>query len=111
MNKAIIRLKEIFSENRVTSFSDFRKLSPDGFKRLDASVYGWFSSFRQDVVRQLAETDGLNMCLGLKRHTEEFAVGAPMEMIVKKLSFFFTDRCHSHAEIFFSRKIKSSCAR
>jgi hypothetical protein len=88
MNKAIIRLKEIFSENRVTSFSDFQKLPPDGFKRLDASVYGWFSSFRQDAVRQLAETDSLNMCLGLKRNTEEFAVGAPMEMIVKKLSFF-----------------------
>jgi len=88
MNKAIIRLKEIFSENRVTSFSDFRKLSPDGFRRLDASVYGWFSSFRQDAVRQLVETDGLNMCLGLKRNAEEFAVGAPMEMIVRKLSFF-----------------------
>ena len=88
MNNAIIRLKEIFSENRVTSFSDFRKLHPDGFKRLDASVYGWFSSFRQEAVRQLAETSGLNMCLGIKRNSEEFAVGAPMEMIVKKLSFF-----------------------
>jgi len=88
MNTAVSRLKEIFSENRVSSFSDFRKLSSDGLKRLDASAYGWFSSFRQDAVRQLAESNGLNMCLGLKRNMEEFAVGTPMEMIVKKLSFF-----------------------
>jgi hypothetical protein len=88
MNTAISRLKEIFSENQISSFSDFRKLSSNGFKRLDASVYGWFSSFRQQAITQLLESDGLNMCLGLKRNTEEFAVGAPMEMIVKKLSVF-----------------------
>lgn len=39
-------------------------------------------------MRKLADADGLNLCLGLKHNTEEFAGGAPMEMIVKKLSFF-----------------------
>jgi hypothetical protein len=40
------------------------------------------------MVRQLAESDGLNMCLGLKWNTEDVAIGASMEMIIKKLSFF-----------------------
>lgn len=88
MNSAIIRLKEILLENRVRSVADLRRLSPKAFSRLDASVYAWFSSFRTEIVRQLAETDGLNMCLGLKRKTENLAIGAPMEMIIKKLSFF-----------------------
>jgi hypothetical protein len=88
MDNAIIRLKEIFVENQVRGIADLRRLSPKEFKSLDASVYAWFSSFRTEMVRQLAESDGLNMCLGLKRNTEDLAIGAPMEMIIKKLSFF-----------------------
>jgi len=87
MNNAIVRLKEIFLENQVRNVGDLRKLDSKGFNRLDASIYAWFSAFRNDVVRQLAESDGLNLCLGLKRNTEDVAVGAPMEMIIKKLSF------------------------
>jgi hypothetical protein len=88
MDDTIIRLKEIFLENQVRNVADLRGLSPKGFNKLDASVYAWFSSFRTEMVRQLTESDGLNMCLGLKRNTENVAIGAPMEMIIKKLSFF-----------------------
>src|SRR6266511_2329462 len=88
MNSANIRLKEIFSENKVCNIADLPGLSPKEFERLDASVYGWFSAFRNEAVRWLAEMDGLNLCLGLKRNTEDVSIGAPMEMIIKKLSFF-----------------------
>jgi hypothetical protein len=88
MQNAIARLKEIFSENGVRSFLDFRDLGPKQLNRLDASIYGWFSSFRTEAVQGLRDADGINLCLGLKRGTEEFAIGAPMEMIIKKLSFF-----------------------
>lgn len=88
MNTSLIRLKEIFSESGVTCIRDLKRLSSRQFQRLDASVYGWFSSFRNDQIRALAGTDGVNLCLGLKNAGEEYAVGAPMEMIVKKLVFF-----------------------
>jgi hypothetical protein len=88
MDNAIIRLKEIFLENQVRNVADLHGLSSKEFNKLDASVYAWFSSFRTEMVRQLTESDGLNMCLGLKRNTENVAIGAPMEMIIKKLSFF-----------------------
>ena len=88
MNASLIRLKEIFSESGVSCIRDLKRLSSQQFQRLDASVYGWFSSFRNDQIRALAETDGVNLCLGLKSTGEEYAVGAPMEMIVKKLVFF-----------------------
>lgn len=88
MNNALVRLKGIFSENQVRNIADLRELSPKQFLRLDASVYGWFSAFRNETVRRLAEADGLNLCLGLRRNAEDVAVGAPMGMIIKKLTFF-----------------------
>jgi hypothetical protein len=84
----IARLKEILAEHSVRTISDLRALSSADFMHLDASVYAWFSTFRDEEVRRLKAASGLNFCLGLSRKTEELAIGAPMEMIIKKLSFF-----------------------
>jgi hypothetical protein len=88
MTDAISRLQAIFRENAVHNLRGLSTLSAKSRNRLDSSVYAWFYSFREAHTNTLAQSEGLNLCFGLKTNIDAQIFGDPLETVVKKLSFF-----------------------
>jgi hypothetical protein len=66
------RLKTILEEHSVKSLSDFASLSRGGREHLDCSIYGWFASYKDNLVSDLRAQAGLNLCLSWDRRFKDF---------------------------------------
>jgi hypothetical protein len=56
------RLREIFREFRLNTSADVRELTFKRRKELDSTVFAWFAGYREPIISNLRELDGLNLC-------------------------------------------------
>src|SRR5713226_8533242 len=80
------QLSQIFNEFGVHSFHDVEyKLIGEKRRELDAAIGSWFTSYRDDYVRQLRRLNGFNVGITWERKSRQNTIDISAENVFKKM--------------------------